>query len=52
MPMAIWPEYGDSWKKYAEVSDLIAAQKVEEAYKLLASTMAEDERKAKSGDDN
>lgn len=50
MPMAIWPEYGDSWKKYAEVSDLIAAQKVEEAYKLLASTMAEDERKAKSGD--
>jgi tetratricopeptide (TPR) repeat protein len=52
MPMAINPEFGDSWKKYAEVSDLIASQKVDEAYKLLAGTMAEDERKRRSGDDD
>lgn len=52
MPLAINPEFGDSYKKYAEVSDLIASQKVDEAYKLLASTMAEDERKRKAGDDD
>jgi len=52
MPMAINPEFGDSYKKYAEVSDLIAAQKVDDAYKLLASTMAEDEKKRRSGDDD
>lgn len=52
MPMAIFPEFGDSAKKYAEVSDLIAAQKVDEAYKLLADTMAEDERKRKAGKDD
>ncbi|MCL6740534.1 hypothetical protein LZ518_05235 [Sphingomonas sp. RB56-2] len=52
MPMAINPEFGDSYKKYAEVSDLIAAQKVDEAYKLLATTMAEDDRKRRSGDDD
>jgi hypothetical protein len=52
MPLAIFPEWGDSAKKYAEVSDLIASQKVDEAYKLLAGTMAEDERKRKAGDDD
>ena len=52
MPMAINPEFGDSYKKYTEVSDLIAAQKVDEAYKLLATTMAEDDRKRRSGADD
>lgn len=52
MPLAIFPEFGGSFKKYAEVSDLIAAQKVDEAYKLLASTMDEDERKYRAGDDD
>jgi len=52
MPLAINPQFGDSFKKYAEVSDLIASQKVDEAYKLLAGTMEEDERKRKSGDDD
>ena len=52
MPVAIFPEFGDSAKKLSEVSDLIAAQKVDEAYKLLTGTMAEDERKAKSGEDD
>lgn len=50
MPLAINPEFGDSYKKYAEVSDLIAAQEVEDAYKLLATTMAEDERKLRAGE--
>jgi tetratricopeptide (TPR) repeat protein len=50
MPMAINPEFGDSYKKYAEVSDLLAAQKVDEAYKLLTDTMAEDDRKRRAGD--
>lgn len=52
LPLAINPEFGKSYKKYAEVSDLIAAQKVDEAYKLLATTMAEDERKLRAGDDD
>lgn len=52
MPLAINPEFGDSYKKYAEVSDLIASQKVDAAYKLLATTMAEDERKMRSGEDD
>ena len=52
MPIAIFPEFGDSPKKYTEVTDLIAAGKVDEAYKLLVATMAEDERKAKTGDDD
>jgi tetratricopeptide (TPR) repeat protein len=50
MPLAIFPEFGDSYKKYAEVSDLIASQKIDEAYKLLSATMAEDDRKRRSGD--
>ena len=52
MPLAINPQFGKSYKKYTEVSDLIAAQKVDEAYKLLATTMAEDERKARAGEDD
>lgn len=52
MPLAINPQFGKSYKKYTEVSDLIASQKVDEAYKLLATTMAEDERKARAGDDD
>jgi tetratricopeptide (TPR) repeat protein len=51
MPLAIFPEFGDSFKKYAEVAKLIQAQKVDEAYKMLAGTMDEDERKRKSGKD-
>ncbi|HET9398418.1 MAG TPA: hypothetical protein VFO45_06320 [Sphingomicrobium sp.] len=52
MPLAVFPEFGNSFKKYAEVSDLIASQKVDEAHKLLATTMTEDERKRKAGEDD
>ena len=51
MPMAITPQYSKFHKKMTEVVDLVAAQKVDDAYKLLTTEMAEMERKAKAGED-
>lgn len=52
MPYAIAPHESKGAKKMREVVDLIEAKKVEEAYKLLASEMAEQERKRKAGEDS
>lgn len=52
MPYAIAPHEGKAAKKMREVVDLIEAKKVDEAYKLLATEMAEQERKRKAGDDD
>ena len=51
MPYAISPHESKGAKKMREVIDLIEASKVEEAYKMLASEMAEQERKRKAGED-
>ena len=52
MPYAIAPHESKGAKKMREVVDLIEAQKVDEAHELLASEMAEAERKRKAGDDD
>jgi tetratricopeptide (TPR) repeat protein len=52
MPYAIAPHEGKAAKKMREVVDLIEAKKVDDAYKLLAGEMAEQERKRKAGDDS
>lgn len=52
MPYAIAPHESKGAKKMREVVDLIEAQKVDEAYKLLAGEMAEQERKRKAGEDD
>lgn len=52
MPYAIAPHESEGAKKMREVVDLIEANKVDEAYKKLASEMAEAERKRKSGEDD
>ena len=51
MPYAIAPHESEGAKKMREVVDLIEAQKVDEAYKMLAGEIAEQERKRKSGED-
>ena len=51
MPYAISPHESKGAKKMREVVDLIEAQKVDDAYKLLAGEMAEQERKRKAGED-
>lgn len=51
MPYAISPHESEGSKKMREVVDLIEAKKVDEAYKMLAGEMAEQERKRKSGED-
>ena len=50
MPYAISPHESEGAKKMREVVDLIEAQKVDDAYKMLAGEMAEQEHKRKSGD--
>lgn len=50
MPEAITPQFSKYHKNMTEVVDLIGTQKVDEAYKLLASTMTEFERKRKAGE--
>ncbi|HET9337271.1 MAG TPA: hypothetical protein VFO12_12785 [Sphingomicrobium sp.] len=52
MPYAISPHESKGAKKMREVVDLIEASKVDEAYKMLASEMAEQERKRKAGEDD
>ena len=52
MPYAIEPHESKGAKKMREVVDLIEAQKVDEAYKMLAGEMAEQERKRKAGEDD
>lgn len=52
MPYAIAPHEGKGAKKMREVVDLIEARKVDDAYKMLAGEMAEQERKRKAGDDD
>lgn len=51
MPLAITPQYSKFHKKMTEVVDSIGVQKVDEAYKVLASLMVEQERKRKAGED-
>lgn len=51
MPFAISPHESKGAKKMREVVDLIEASKVTEAHTLLATEMAEQERKRKKGDD-
>jgi tetratricopeptide (TPR) repeat protein len=52
MPYAVEPHESKGAKKMREVVDLIDAQKVDDAYKMLAGEMAEQERKRKAGDDD
>ena len=52
MPYAIAPHEGKAAKKMRDVVDLIEAKKVDDAYKLLAGEMAEQDRKRKAGDDS
>ena len=52
MPYAIAPHESKGSKKMREVVDLIEAQKVDEAYKMLAGEMAEQDRKRKAGEDD
>ena len=49
-PYAISPHESKAAKKMREVVDLIEAKKVDEAYKMLAAEMAEQDRKARSGE--
>lgn len=52
MPYAIAPHEGKAAQKMRDVVDLIEAKKVDEAYKMLATEMAEAERKRKAGEDS
>ena len=50
MPYAISPHESEGAKKMRDVVDLIEAKKVDDAYKMLAGEMAEQERKRKAGE--
>ncbi|MDQ3145231.1 MAG: hypothetical protein M3Q57_10210 [Pseudomonadota bacterium] len=52
LPQAIAPHESKGAKKVRKVVDLIEAKKVDEAHRLLAGDMAEQERKQKSGGDD
>ena len=52
MPYAIAPHEGKAAKKMRDVVDLIEAKKVDDAYKMLAGEMAEQERKRRAGEDS
>jgi tetratricopeptide (TPR) repeat protein len=52
MPLAIAPHASKGSKAMYDVVQLIAANKVDEAYKKLASEMDEQERKRKAGEDD
>ena len=49
MPLAVSPHEAKAFKKFREVVDLIDAQKVPEAHKMLATYIAEQEQKQKNG---
>lgn len=51
LPLAVSPHESKLAKKMREVVDLIAAQKVDAAYTMLAAEMVEQERKRKAGED-
>ena len=52
IPFALAPHESKAAKKMREVVDLIDANKVDAAYTMLATEMAEQERKRKTGEDD